>query len=63
MSPARLSRVETAVSAAPNGSQSSNQSSPAAPDLDALADYVLERLRCELRDGRERLGYLLDDSH
>jgi hypothetical protein len=32
-----------------------------APDLDALADYVLERLRHELRDGRERLGYLLDD--
>ncbi len=35
---------------------------PAAPDLDALADYVLERLRHELRDGRERLGFLLDDA-
>jgi hypothetical protein len=34
---------------------------PAAPDLDALTDHVLERLRHELRDGRERLGYLLDD--
>ncbi|MFP5365228.1 MAG: hypothetical protein ACLGI5_21165 [Thermoleophilia bacterium] len=34
----------------------------AAPDLEALADYVLERLRGELRDGRERLGLLLDDS-
>ena len=35
---------------------------PAGPDLEALADYVLERLRYELRDGRERLGYLLDDA-
>jgi hypothetical protein len=34
---------------------------PEPPDLDALADYVLERLRHELRDGRERLGFLLDD--
>jgi hypothetical protein len=32
-----------------------------APDLDAIADHVLERLRQELRDGRERLGFLLDD--
>ena len=56
-----LSRVETAVSSvAPemNGR-------PAAPepiDFDALAEHVLERLRHELRDGRERLGFLLDDS-
>jgi hypothetical protein len=35
--------------------------SPPAPDLDAIADHVLERLRHELRDGRERLGFLLDD--
>lgn len=64
MSPAaRLSRVETAVSAAANGDRSSAKQSSAVPDLDALADYVLERLRGELRDGRERLGFLLDDSH
>jgi hypothetical protein len=31
-------------------------------DLEALADHVLERLRRELRDGRERLGLLFDDS-
>ncbi len=61
--PVTLSRVETAVSSAPNSNRSSAQSSPAAPDLEALADYVLERLRGELRDGRERLGFLLDDSH
>jgi hypothetical protein len=58
MSSPRLSRVETNGSspAEPGPSQA-----PAGPDLDALADYVLERLRDELRDGRERLGFLLDD--
>ncbi len=45
-----------------NGSGSPQVSAQAEPpDLDALADHVLERLRHELRDGRERLGYLLDD--
>lgn len=63
MSPAPLSRVQTAVSAAPNGDRSPVQPGEGSPDLDALADYVLERLRGELRDGRERLGFLLDDSH
>jgi hypothetical protein len=63
MSPAPLSRVQTAVSAAPNGDRSPAQSGQSPPDLDALADYVLERLRGELRDGRERLGFLLDDAY
>jgi hypothetical protein len=51
-----LSRVET-------GSSPPREEAPAAesPDLDAIADFVLERLRHELRDGRERLGFLLDD--
>jgi hypothetical protein len=49
-----------------NGSAQSSEapqgeSSNPAPDLDALADYVLERLRQELRDGSERLGFLLDE--
>ncbi len=61
--PTRLSRVEAAVTSAPDSGNVSAQPSPAAPDLDALADHVLERLRGELRDGRERLGFLLDDSH
>ena len=34
---------------------------PSRPTSMLLADYVLERLRHELRDGRERLGFLLDD--
>lgn len=34
---------------------------PELPRLEDIADYVLERLRHELRDGRERLGFLLDD--
>jgi hypothetical protein len=59
--PVSLSRVQTAVSAAPGNDRA--PSPQATPDLDALADYVLERLRDELRDGRERLGFLLDDSH
>ena len=56
-----LSRVQTT---APQASPEMN-GSPTKPDpvdLDALAEHVLERLRHELRDGRERLGYLLDDS-
>lgn len=62
MSRASVSRVETAVASAPNGNRSPAEPAPAMPDFDALADYVLERLRSELRDGRERLGLLLDDS-
>ncbi len=54
-----LARVETSVEApAPKGEAAAAEP----PDLDLLADYVLERLRHELRDGRERLGFLLDDS-
>jgi hypothetical protein len=44
-----------------NGRSPQMPESPPAPDLDAIADHVLERLRHELRDGRERLGFLLDD--
>ena len=44
-----------------NGRSPQMPDPPPAPDLDAIADHVLERLRHELRDGRERLGYLLDD--
>ena len=61
MSSPRLSRVETAPTTENGSGPSASQSTPAAPDLDALADHVLERLRNELRDGRERLGFLLDD--
>ncbi len=61
--PVPLARVQTAVSAPLAAARASGQSEQKAPDLDALADYVLERLRNELRDGRERLGLLLDDSH
>jgi hypothetical protein len=54
-----LSRVETQDGPPPQ----SNEAPKAEPlDLDALADHVLERLRHELRDGRERLGFLLDDN-
>jgi hypothetical protein len=66
MRPATLARV--ADTAPARVLDAAGQSAPApapaapAPDLDALADYVLERLRHELRDGRERLGYLLDDT-
>jgi hypothetical protein len=54
-----LARAETS----PQPAQGIDASRPSAqpPDLDALADHVLERLRHELRDGRERLGYLLDE--
>jgi hypothetical protein len=60
--PATLARFKdsTPLPAAPVGAAS--ERAPEPPDLDALADYVLERLRHELRDGRERLGFLLDDS-
>lgn len=54
---APLSRVET-DSPSPHAD---GESGAKAPDLDAIADFVLERLRHELRDGRERLGFLLDD--
>jgi hypothetical protein len=43
--------------------RSESQQAPKPLDLDAVAEHVLERLRSELRDGRERLGFLLDDSH
>ena len=57
-----LSRVETNAPQQPGQNGTGPQEQAAAePDLDALADHVLERLRHELRDGRERLGYLLDD--
>ena len=54
----RLARVESEPE---KGVDRDTHAGPAGPDLDALADYVLERLRHELRDGRERLGFLLDD--
>jgi hypothetical protein len=59
--PPTLSRVESNAPVAQNGGGPQAAQSPEAPDLDALTDHVLERLRHELRDGRERLGYLLDD--
>jgi hypothetical protein len=66
MRPATLARVMTdAPVANAEGRRDAAGPSDAAsqgPDLDALADYVLERLRHELRDGRERLGFLLDDA-
>jgi hypothetical protein len=58
--PATLARVEGSGPDAQNG-DAPTAAKPESPDLDALADHVLERLRHELRDGRERLGYLLDD--
>jgi hypothetical protein len=58
--PATLARVEGSGPVAQNGDAPA-AAKPESPDLDALADHVLERLRHELRDGRERLGYLLDD--
>jgi hypothetical protein len=57
---APLARFTSGPAQAPTGQRAEAQASP---DLDALADYVLERLRGELRDGRERLGFLLDDSY
>jgi hypothetical protein len=59
MSSPRLSRVE--IDPPPQNGNAPAPAAAAAPDLDALADHVLERLRNELRDGRERLGFLLDD--
>jgi hypothetical protein len=55
-----LSRVQTTEGAPPPAAEEKAAAEP--PDLDLLADYVLERLRHELRDGRERLGFLLDDT-
>jgi len=46
---------------AQSGDATQEESSKQGPDPDALADYVLERLRQELRDGSERLGFLLDE--
>ncbi len=67
MAPAPLARLVTdappmqPIAAAPAPAPAPPPA-PEPPDLDQLADYVLERLRHELRDGRERLGFLLDDS-
>jgi hypothetical protein len=58
--PAPLARVESSAPAQ-NGAEPQASAKSEPPDLDALTDHVLERLRHELRDGRERLGYLLDD--
>lgn len=58
---ATLARVQTATASGPSASSPQTSAGADAPDLDALTDHVLERLRHELRDGRERLGYLLDD--
>ena len=55
-----LARVQT--SDAPPAPLEHDKPAAEPPDLDLLADYVLERLRHELRDGRERLGFLLDDT-
>jgi hypothetical protein len=54
-----LSRVETTDG--PPAPVEDGKPGAEAPDLDRLADYVLERLRDELLDGRERLGFLLDE--
>jgi len=63
MAPAApLARLSSGSSSAPDVQRAEPQPQ-ASPDLDALADYVLDRLRGELRDGRERLGFLLDDSY
>ncbi len=61
---AHLQRVVDLQPAPADGAQmrSSADPRPQTPNLDELADYVLERLRDELRDGRERLGFLLEDS-
>lgn len=56
-----LSRVQT-TEGAPAAASDEKAAAAEPPDLDLLADYVLERLRHELRDGRERLGFLLDDT-
>ena len=63
LSPAPIARLRTdaPVGALPERSEPAEAQKPL--DLDAVADHVLERLRSELRDGRERLGFLLDDSH
>jgi hypothetical protein len=55
-----LSRVET--TSEPPAPPRDEPPAAEPPDLDLLAEYVLERLRHELRDGRERLGFLLDDT-
>ena len=53
-------RAQTDGTSQSNDAPQGESSSPAL-DLDALADHVLERLRQELRDGSERLGFLLDE--
>lgn len=62
VSPAPLSRLRTGEATGAPEQRSTPRQAQEPPDLDALADYVLERLRGELRDGRERLGFLLDDT-
>jgi hypothetical protein len=59
----RLQRVETEDASSAPGPAPKPEARPEPVDFDALADHVLERLRHELRDGRERLGFLLDDSY
>jgi hypothetical protein len=56
-----LSRVQTEDQPAPV-EQRAEGGDAKTPDLDLITDHVLERLRHELRDGRERLGFLLDDN-
>ncbi len=62
MVPAPLARLNLGSSAPPPPAAAEPTPASAAPDIDQLADYVLDRLRRELRDGRERLGFLLDDA-
>jgi hypothetical protein len=57
-----LSRVQTEDTSSQSAPSQDSAAAAEPPDLDVLADYVLERLRHELRDGRERLGFLLDDT-
>jgi hypothetical protein len=59
-SPFTLMRSDTNGSAQSNGN-APQQATDKFPDLDALAEHVLDRLRQELRDGSERLGFLLDE--
>ena len=63
LSPAPISRLRTDAPVVASRERFEPQEAQKPLDLDAVADHVLERLRSELRDGRERLGFLLDDSH
>ncbi|HVL95533.1 MAG TPA: hypothetical protein VM266_06700 [Solirubrobacteraceae bacterium] len=63
VSPAPISRLRSDAPVAGSRERPEPREAEKPLDLDAIADHVLERLRGELRDGRERLGFLLDDSH